>query len=145
MTTGVLFHRINIAPCGINCGTCKAYLRVKNKCSGCMTSSGPKVNHCGNCSIRHCELLEKTSSKFCYDCEIFPCRKIKHIDKRYRLRYKTGLMNNLLTIKTIGIDSYLKNEAGRWRCSACGSLLSVHSDSCAKCGKEYVDPMFVNK
>lgn len=24
-----------IAPCGINCGVCNAYLRVRNKCQGC--------------------------------------------------------------------------------------------------------------
>lgn len=145
MTTAVLFQRINIAPCGINCGTCRAYLRAKNKCSGCMSVSGPKVNHCGNCSIRNCELLGKTSSKFCYDCDIFPCARIKHIDKRYRLRYNTGLINNLLTIKTMGIDAWLQQEARRWRCSGCGSVLSVHSHACDKCGKEYADPLFVRK
>jgi hypothetical protein len=145
MTPGLLFQRTDIAPCGINCGTCKAYLRPKNKCSGCMSVSGTKVNHCASCSIRHCEMLDKTSSKFCCDCGIFPCSKIKHIDKRYRLRYKTGLIDNLLAIKSTGIDAYLKQEAWRWKCSECGSVLSVHSDCCDKCGKEYTDPHFVRK
>jgi len=142
MNTGVQFHRFQIAPCGINCGTCRAYLREKNKCPGCMSSSGPKLNSCLKCPIRNCESLEKTKSKFCYDCVSFPCQRVINIDKRYRIKYKTGLIENLRTINAIGIDDYLRKEATRWICTGCGSVLSVHSGKCLKCGKEYMDPFF---
>jgi Protein of unknown function (DUF3795) len=122
-----------IAPCGINCGTCIAHLRNRNKCCGCRPDSGFKVNHCSTCRIRNCEYLSKTGSKFCYDCEIFPCLRLKQIDKRYRIKYKTGLIQNLIIIKEIGIYKYLKNEIARWSCPNCGSLISVHRDNCLTC------------
>jgi hypothetical protein len=139
MKTAVLFQRSHIAPCGINCGTCKAYQRARNRCSGCMSEQGPRVNHCMTCSIRHCESLSKTVSKFCSDCEEFPCLKIRKIDKRYQTRYETSLIINLRTINKIGIESYLSQESSRWTCSNCGSLLCVHSNSCSECGKRYID------
>jgi hypothetical protein len=142
MNTVVQFHRFQIAPCAINCGTCRAYLREKNKCPGCMSSSGPALNSCLRCPIRNCESLKKTTSKFCSECISFPCQRIKHIDKRYRTKYKTGLIENLRTINASGIEDYLRKEASRWTCSGCGSVLSVHSGNCLKCGKEYIDPYF---
>jgi len=142
MNTGVQFHGFQIAPCGINCGTCRAYLRQKNKCPGCKSSSGPKLNSCLKCPIRNCVSFEKTSYKFCYECVSFPCKRVKQIDKRYRIKYKTGLIDNLCTINATGIDDYLRKEATRWTCPDCGSVLSVHSGNCLKCGKEHTDPFF---
>jgi hypothetical protein len=145
MKTAGLFQRYHIAPCGINCGTCKAYQRVRNKCSGCMSDQGPKVNHCMTCNIRYCESLTNTVSKFCSGCGIFPCLKIRKIDKRYQVSYETSLIQNLRRIDKIGIESYLQLETERWKCSDCGSLLSVHETSCSECGKPYIDPMFQKK
>jgi hypothetical protein len=142
MEPGDLFQRFHIAPCGINCGTCKAYQRVRNRCSGCMSAQGPKVNHCMTCSIKNCKSLAKTASKFCSECEEFPCPKIRHIDKRYRNRYETSLILNLSLINKIGVQSYLNEESARWTCSNCGSLLCVHNNSCSECGKTYTDTLF---
>ena len=122
-----------IAPCGINCWTCIAYLRARNKCCGCRAASGPKVNHCEVCKIKNCDFLESTVSKFCYDCGTFPCKKLKHIDKRYRIKYKSSLIQNLVTLKEVGINEYLKNEISRWTCPNCGSTVSVHRENCPNC------------
>jgi hypothetical protein len=142
MEPNIVFQRSHIAPCGINCGTCKAYQRVRNKCSGCMSDQGPKVNHCMTCNIRYCESLTNTVSKFCSECGIFPCLKIRKIDKRYQVSYETSLIQNLRRIDKIGIESYLQLETERWKCSDCGSLLCVHESTCSECGKPYIDPMF---
>jgi hypothetical protein len=138
----VVFERYHLAPCGINCGTCRAYLRTRNKCTGCMSAEGSNISHCINCSIRNCELLNETNSKFCFQCDQFPCHKITHIDKRYRTKYKTGLIQNLRIIKEKGVEAYLLNEVKRWTCSSCGAALSVHKDNCLKCGEKYSDPLF---
>lgn len=144
MNTDVLFERFHIAPCGINCGTCLAYLRSKNRCDGCMSSSQIKVNHCMKCSIRNCELLNRTESQLCYECPVFPCQRLKKIDKRYRTRYRTSLIQNLRKINQTGMEDYLLSEITRWRCSDCGSALCVHRKSCSVCKKEYIDPEFIN-
>ena len=141
--TPVVFERYHLAPCGINCGTCRAYLRERNRCNGCMSSAGSNIRHCITCSIRNCELLIGTTSKFCYECEKFPCQRIRQIDKRYRTKYKTGLIQNLRNIKNMGVEAYIKQEVNKWTCSDCGSVLSVHQFKCLKCGKEYSDPQFL--
>jgi hypothetical protein len=133
MTISVTFDRSMIAPCGINCGTCIAYLRVKNKCYSCRVDFDSKRKTCNECRIKNCELLAKTSSGFCYDCELFPCERIKHIDKRYRTKYRAGLIQNLVSIRDTGICSFLEDEVKKWTCPKCGSTLSVHRNNCLVC------------
>lgn len=135
MNTTVSFEKHLIAPCGMNCGTCLAYLREKHRCSGCGSSDDHKANHCSACSIKNCDLLEKTASKLCYDCEKFPCLRMKQLDKRYRTRYNSNLIENLETIKKVGITEYLLRESVKWTCSRCGSVLCVHRDKCLVCGE----------
>jgi len=136
MNTSVTFDRSMIAPCGMNCGTCSGYLREKNRCCGCWPDSGSKPAYCTTCRIKNCELLKKTDSKFCYECEKFPCQRLKQLDKRYRTRYRVSFLENLRSIKEIGISDYLLNEAQRWTCPGCGSVVSVHKDYCLKCNKD---------
>jgi hypothetical protein len=133
MNTSVTFDIYHIAPCGINCGTCIAFLREKNKCSGCLPASVNKPKTRIYCKIKNCEYHDKIHSQFCYDCEMFPCKKLEQIDKRYRKRYKTSLIHNLMTIKKIGITEYLENEINRWTCPKCGSIVSVHKENCLTC------------
>ena len=122
-----------IAPCGINCGTCYAYIRKKNNCTGCLKPGNTKT-HCISCRIKTCENHKDTP--YCSDCEKFPCYLIKNIDKRYQKNYNLSLIENLKTIKDIGIDDYIKNENIKWTC-ACGERLSIHSNTCKACGKKY--------
>jgi hypothetical protein len=129
----VSFDKSLIAPCGINCGTCMAYLRDKNKCLGCRMDFESKRKSCLECKIKNCDFFSKTNSNFCYECDEFPCERIKHIDKRYRTKYKTSLIQNLVSIKENGIESFLKQEVKKWKCPNCGSTLSVHRDNCLFC------------
>lgn len=137
MSTSVHFEITQIAPCGINCGTCRAHLRERNKCYGCRTSTGTEIPHCSKCVIRNCELLTKTSSEFCYECKEFPCARLTNIDKRYKAKYRTSLIQNLHVLSIIGMDDYLRQEMIKWTCKQCGSVLSVHNTRCLKCGKEF--------
>jgi hypothetical protein len=132
----VTFDNNMIAPCGMNCGTCLAYLRVKDKCYGCRVDFDSKKKSCLQCSIINCELLSKTASKFCYDCEKFPCLRLKQLDKRYRTKYRTGFIENLLIIKEKGIEYFLSFESQRRTCPNCGSTLCVHRNNCLTCKYE---------
>jgi len=139
MRTEVSFERSMIAACGINCGTCMAFLRVKNRCLGCRVDFDSKRKTCLQCRIRNCEMLTKTKSEFCYECQLFPCMKMVHINKRYRKRYRANLIQNLNTIKTNGMDIFLKSEEIKWTCPNCGATLSVHRNNCLKCSYECKD------
>lgn len=122
----------SIAPCGINCDLCSAFSRKKNSCVGC-NNVGGKVSHCETCSIRTCP--EKGDyAKLCNVCAKFPCQKIKHLDKRYRLKYGENVIDNLKTIGRVGLEAFIVAEEERWRCPECGSTLCVHKRTCPVCG-----------
>ena len=134
--SSVTYSQELIAPCGINCGTCYAFMRNKNKCYGCLENSHGKRKSCQNCKIKNCEFLEQTVSNFCYDCTAFPCRRLTKLDKRYSTRYRASLIRNLLTIREIGISDHLTNEIIKWTCPFCGSGTSIHSNTCPTCNRD---------
>jgi len=127
-----------IAPCGMNCGIRLAYLRDKNTCPGCWSTNGHKSNSCINCIIKNCDLLEKTESKFCYECAKFPCTRLKQLDKRYRLKYKMSMIDNLHYIEEFGLENFEKKEAIRWKCNTCGGIICVHRGYCLKCNDQKI-------
>ena len=99
-----------IAPCGMNCGLCLHYLRDENKCPGC--SSGRKVNGgCIKCAIKLCK---ERKGEYCFNCDKFPCDRLKRMDKRYQEKYKMSEISNLEAIKQKGIESLLKQEEKKW-------------------------------
>lgn len=99
-----------IAPCGMNCGLCLSYLRDKNKCPGCF--SGRKVSgKCIKCGIKLCK---ERKGDYCFNCDKFPCERLKRLDKRYQERYGMSEIKNLKTIKEEGIESFLEQEDEKW-------------------------------
>jgi hypothetical protein len=123
-----------LAPCGINCRVCIAYLREKNKCPGCRTNTTVKPITRMQCKIKNCDELNKNMLRFCVQCQKFPCTRIKQMDKRYRTRYHMSTIENLEGMKKMGIRKFLKNEKIRWTCPRCGGILCVHRGCCHSCG-----------
>ena len=105
------FDETLIAPCGMNCGVCRAYLRPKNPCHGCRDAEQNLPKSRVNCRMRLC--TERTGP-FCYDCAEFPCDRLRHLDRRYRTRYGMSEIENLEYIRDHGIERFLENERARW-------------------------------
>lgn len=125
------FRTTLIAPCGMNCAICMAYLREKNHCSGCRTTD--RKCHI-NCAISACE---KVQGKFCSPgCDEYPCKRLRHLDERYRKKYGMSMMENLEAIRRDGIRAFVKTERERWTCQECGGTINVHRWKCSECGKE---------
>ena len=124
-----------IAPCGMNCGVCMAYLREKNKCPGCHAPDTDKNISCVRCKIKNCEVFKGGKAKFCFECINFPCDRLKHLDKRYRTKYNMSMLENLENIKLSGINKFVKNENIRWICSKCGGTICVHR-GCIICSRK---------
>jgi len=124
---------ILIAPCGMNCGICLAYLRNKNTCKGCRGSNDNKPASCIHCIIKNCESLNRTHSNFCYDCDTYPCKRLKQLDKRYRTKYHMSMIDNLEHIKLHGLDKFTQEEHTRWLCKTCGGTICVHRGVCLIC------------
>ena len=125
-----------IAPCGMNCGICLGYLRDKNKCPGCWINNEHKNKSRNKCIIKNCELLAKTDSKFCYDCEKYPCPRLKQLDKRYRTNYNMSMIENLEYISEYGLNKFICKENERWACKNCGGTICVHRGFCLYCKKK---------
>lgn len=125
-----------VAPCGINCGICIAFLRDKNKCFGCWGDDSRKAKHCSVCTIKNCDFFSSTESRFCYECTIFPCKKMKQLDKRYKLKYQMSNLENLGIIKNNGIDIFVQLENEKWKCNECGGTICVHCGFCLECEKK---------
>ena len=105
------FKPTTIAPCGMNCGICRAFLRHKNPCRGCADPGTARNTSCENCRMRRCE---RRMGAFCFDCTEFPCERLRHLDKRYRTKYGMSEIENLAFIRNHGIEAFLEMERERW-------------------------------
>ena len=100
-----------IAPCGMNCGVCKAFLREHNPCLGCRNTEQEKPKTIAQCYMRVCQ--ERTG-KFCFECARFPCERLQHLDLRYRTKYGMSEIENLEYIRENGIRKFVERERRRW-------------------------------
>ncbi len=127
-----------IAPCGMNCGICRAY----NAYTHGVPPKRGKVTHCEGCRprakncyvIRACSKLRKNQIQSCSECDTMPCEKLSHLDKRYREHYNMSMVENLKTIKAKGITEFLAEQTEKYRCPNCGDVVSVHDGKCYSCG-----------
>jgi hypothetical protein len=106
--------RINrnlIAPCGMNCGICRAFLRQHNPCHGCNNAEQNKPKTRVHCRLRACI---KRSGRLCCCCAVFPCDRLRRLDLQYRTRYGMSQIENLEFIRDNGIKRFLEQERKRW-------------------------------
>ena len=128
----------HIAPCGMNCSLCIAYQFREHDlnqwgyhrkyCPGCIPR-GENCLHMGD----QCELLANGRVRFCFECENFPCKRLKSLDKRYRTKYHMSMIENLVFIKEHGIEKFLEKQKETWRCPTCGGLICCHNGLCLTC------------
>ena len=123
-----------IAPCGFNCGICKSHLRKYKSCLGCNHEERKKQR----CPFQLCETIKTNQSGFCFDCEQFPCKKLKSLDTKHKEREDVSMIENLLYIKKYGMQDFLKSEEEKWKCPECGGVICVGAlnISCSSCGLE---------
>ena len=122
------FRTTLIAPCGMNCAICMAYLKEKNHCNGCRA---PDRKCHINCAISACE---KVQSRFCSPgCTEYPCRRLRHLDERYRKKYGMSMMENLEAIRRDGIRAFVRpsGNAGPARPAGGRSMCTMGNVRCA--------------
>jgi hypothetical protein len=122
-----------IAPCGMNCGVCLAYLRQKRHCSGCRGGDADKPISILRCTARNCTINNTNRSGFCWECAKYPCPRLKQLDKRYRTKYMMSMRENLEYLKVHGLAAFTEKEDERWRCRKCGGVICVHRRGCYQC------------
>jgi hypothetical protein len=131
-------NRELIAPCGMNCALCAAYLARKYGIKG----KGVRMTSCEGCRPRNkkcaflkkrCEVLLNNEIRYCYECNSFPCQRLKTIDKRYQTKFHMSMIHNLTEIKQRGVDQFLTEQRMKWRCPCCGGIVCCHNGLCFKC------------
>ncbi|MDL2253846.1 DUF3795 domain-containing protein [Ruminococcaceae bacterium OttesenSCG-928-I18] len=127
-------HRQLLAPCGVNCAACMAYLRKKNHCQGCLGPVPPARKSCQNCLRRNC--AAEKGHAWCFECEDFPCKHIKTLDKSYRRRYHISLIEDGHLAAKQGVSALLDTHGARYRCPACGGIACQHDGICSECGEK---------
>lgn len=104
-----------IAPCGMNCSICMAYLRENNKCCGCRYSNINKPITRIKCKIKNCKIIIDNNWKYCSEkCKKFPCKFLERLDKRYITKYGMSMIDNLNNIENNGIRKFIKSEENKW-------------------------------
>jgi hypothetical protein len=124
------FRTTLIAPCGMDCAICMAFLREKNRCWGCYAANRKCSRHC---TIAACMQVK---DRYRHTCDDFPCRRLRQLDTRYRTKYRMSMLDNLAAIRKDGIRAFVKSEKERWTCTSCGGTIDVHHYRCSSCGKE---------
>ncbi|MDD3718803.1 MAG: DUF3795 domain-containing protein [Actinomycetota bacterium] len=123
-----------VAPCGMNCRICYAFLRERNRCPGCRGPDAGKPVSCRDCIIKNCITFRGSKARYCFECERVPCDRLKRLDKRYRTKYRMSMLDNLENIKARGIRAFIRLEEERWTCTDCGGTINVHKGCCHDCG-----------
>jgi len=126
-----------IAPCGMNCGLCRAFLRQRNKCPGCRGDDRGKPKTRVGCKIKMCESRRGQGGDFCTGCATFPCERLCSLDKRYRSKYGMSMLENLRCIEADGLASFVEQEKSKWKCPGCGATICVHEASCLVCRRNW--------
>ena len=126
-----------IAPCGMNCGRCRAFLRTRKPCPGCRGDDRGKPKTRTACPIKSCETRIREGADYCGGCAGFPCGPLLRLDRRYRANYATSPIANLGIIRASGIRSFVRAEGIRGRCRGCGNTLCIHKACCPVCRRPW--------
>lgn len=124
-----------LAACGMNCAVCYKHLG-KNPCQGCNGASKTKPEHCRKCRIKDCGVAKGV--RHCLDCDLFPCKYIKALDKSYRIRYGVSLIENSRMLKAQGSTAFQAEQQKKYTCTSCGGTISLHDGNCSCCKAEYL-------
>jgi hypothetical protein len=126
-----------IAPCGMNCRLCSAYMRIRNPCPGCRGDDRGKPKTRVRCRIKNCKRRLGGKAGYCCDCSSFPCELLTRLDQRYRKNYGMSMIENLKAIRTSGILDFIRSEQTKWACPGCGATICVHQARCLECQRKW--------
>ncbi len=122
---------IMFAPCGMNCKVCYKHCYTKKPCEGCLKSDEGKPEHCRKCKIKAC--VKQKGLTYCYECNEYPCKLIKNLEKSYNTRYGASLVENSRFVKANGLAVFMEQQKEKYTCPNCGGIISIHDSECSEC------------
>ena len=140
--------------CGLYCGNCPYYLAYRRKdtaqlekiskesgipiekirCDGCL--SRIPSNHCISCKqgFRECAADHKVT--WCFQCNDFPCKRLKdflNIHIVNGISHHAKVIEDLIFMKTQGIEKWIEIQRNISSCPNCGSHLYWFERKCTEC------------
>ena len=106
------------APCGMNCKVCYKHCYHKKTCVGCLNSDKGKPEHCRKCKIKDC--IKEKSLSYCFECDEYPCKLIKSLEKSYKKRYQASLIENSRFVQGHGLEPFMEWQKEKFTCPKCG-------------------------
>lgn len=100
-----IIYKGRIPACGVYCGGCPNYTRLKKPCKDAEYS-----DRCERCKTFHLCCKERGIT-YCYQCPIFPCPKFKSFAKRW-LKYGQDFIENQRLL-SLGTDIFLNKYNNR--------------------------------
>ena len=124
----------------MNCTICSRYLAFINnldrpQCAGCRPNREKCSYLFDKCSGINHDIKCNESTPFCYECDQFPCKEIKRMDKRYKSGYNMSVIENLEFIEQNGVGKFAETQQEKYQCSKCDGLISIHNRKCFRCDK----------
>lgn len=119
------------APCGMNCKVCYKHCCHKKSCAGCLNSDKGKPEHCRKCKIKDC--IKEKSLSYCFDCDEYPCKLIKRLERSYNERYQASLIENSRFVQAHGLEPFMEWQKEQFTCPKCGGIISIHDSECSEC------------
>ncbi len=97
-----------VAPCGLYCGECTAFLN--RKCGGCRANKGLSKKYRKYCQIYDC--LHNKKLKICLECREFPCKFFDFFraEKLEESSWFLDVWGNMKQIKEVGLTNFLKKK-----------------------------------
>lgn len=92
-----------IPPCGIYCGGCPNYVRVKIRCLGAADGCVNKRR----CKTIYGCCVEKKELQFCGQCSTYPCSRFRKFADRW-MKYGQDLYQNQQILKEKGERGLMK-------------------------------------
>ena len=126
-----------LAPCGMNCMVCYKHCDSPKPCVGCFSVKEYKPLHCRKCKIKDC--IREKGISYCFMCEEHPCAVIKRLEKGYRTKYQTSLIENSKAAKKSGVENFMRQQQAKYTCSVCGGIISLHDAMCSECHAKKLD------
>ena len=121
-----------VAPCGVICLACGAYLNKKSPCAGCRALDEEHMRKsCRACAKKKCAFDQGLT--WCFECARFPCARIKSLNARYVQNYDVDLVQNGRDARE-NMDAFLAAQRARFTCGLCGGVIDQHHRRCGECG-----------
>lgn len=108
----------------------REYKEEESTCHGCRSAS--RIPYCTECKMVAC--AAERGIDFCSECSEYPCDHLKQFQSA--MPHRIEICDNLLRIKSVGYEQWLKEIKEHYNCQSCQTLNSTYDLKCRKCGRE---------